>query len=430
MTAADVVADGVRRAGTARVFAAAGADPTLIAALARAGVPLVTVPRASSACAMAAVTAGLTDAPGVVVLAADDDEARPALSAALRARAGVVVLAPVAPAEPAPVKTTVLAGADSAAHWIAHAAQAAMAPPSGVVWLVVTADVASRASLPVATAPRAGALPIDPAAVDAVAARLAAGLRPLIVAGRECRAPAAAPWLRALAESLPAPVVVTPAARGALPDPHPLSFGVLRAGAPIIGRADVVLALGVHDDELAAGVVAAPVLRLGRAPGIAAAADATGDVAALVEELAPRLRERARADWDVAELDRLRRARPMPVVDPALATLVTRVREATPAGTAAVFAPALASASELWQAVTAGDVLIDARPMAAAAAVALERPEYAVLVFGADGDPAAVAEVTTAGVRVLTPSAGALGLMLGTTVERDEARVVVVPLPG
>ncbi|MBM4441609.1 MAG: hypothetical protein FJ027_14440, partial [Candidatus Rokubacteria bacterium] len=94
MTAADVVADGVRRAGPPRVFAAAGADPTLIAALARAGVPLVPVPRASSACVMAAVTAGLTDAPGVVLLAADDEETRHALSAANRARAGVVVLAP------------------------------------------------------------------------------------------------------------------------------------------------------------------------------------------------------------------------------------------------------------------------------------------------------------------------------------------------
>src|SRR5439155_11054261 len=105
---------------------------------------------------------------------------------------------------------------------------------------------------------------------------------------------------------------------------------------------------GVDDDELEASGVAPtiPTLRIGR-------------VAPLLEELAPRLRDRSRVDWDVAELDRLRRARAAPEVDRALGALVTRLRDATPAGTAVVFSRALGSATPLWQAVQPGEVLVE-----------------------------------------------------------------------
>jgi acetolactate synthase I/II/III large subunit len=436
VTVADIVAGALARAGIPRAFVAGGAGPIFVAALRSAGLPLVDVPDAASACVMAAVTGRLGDAPGLAVLGADID-AEAALAAANRDRAPMIVVAPQVPNPAMPLKTSVGAAPESAAHWAAHAAQAAMAEPPGPVWLVIAPGVATRAALPVATAARPAAPVIDLVEVDQVAARLAAAVRPLIIAGRECRAAAVAGWLRALAESLPAPVLVTPAARGALPDPHPLCFGALRSGAAILSRADLVLALGVDDAELAAADVklSAPVLRLGRTEPWNAVrgvpvAEAAGDVSTLMAELPPRLRDRARADWDVAELDRIRRAGPPPAADPALVTLVTRLREAMPAGTVAVFPPELAPVTSLWHAVSAGDVLVDADVTSAAVAVALERPDGAVLAFGARADAARVAALARAGIEVLTPSRATLGATIDTTVETRGPRVVIVPLPG
>jgi thiamine pyrophosphate-dependent acetolactate synthase large subunit-like protein len=286
------------------------------------------------------------------------------------------------------------------------------------VWLVAAPEVATRAALPLATAARPWPAAIDAAEIDTIAQRIGRAARPLLIAGRGCRARATAGWVRALAEALPAPVVATPAGRGALPDPHPLALGLLGDDSAILRRADLVVALGVDDAELEAAGVTFPerVVRV-------------GFVAATLEELAPRLRERARADWDVAELDRVRRARPMPAVAPALAALVTRLREATPADTAVVFADALAPASRLWQSVQPGDVLVEDDVVTASAAVALERPASLVLAF-ADADDEALATIGRAGVDAGAPAPDALAQALDAAVTSATPRVLVVPLPG
>ena len=417
MKAADVVADGLRRAGAGRAFCADDADPTLVDALRAAGIVVVPTPRAASACSMAVVTGRLGDAPGVAVVSSDAPAVGRALATAARDHAPCIVLAS-RPPEHAPTKTTVVAGAESAAHWAAHAAQAAMSEPPGCVWLVISPDVATRPALPVATAARPAAESFDPAELETLVRAVGEAVRPMVVAGRGCRAPATAAWLRAFAEALPAPVLVTPAARGALPDPHPLCHGLLRADAGIVRRADVVLALGVDDVELASADVAftAPVVRVGR-------------IAALLEEVAPLLRDRSRADWDVAELDRLRRARPVPAVTPALATLVMRVREATPSGTAAVFPHALEPATMVWQSVQPGDVLVDEDVIAASAALALARPEGLVLVFGAIRREAQ-AELQRAGVEARLPEPGGVGSALERALAGSGPRIVAVPVPG
>ena len=78
-------------------------------------------------------------------------------------------------------------------------------------------------------------------------------------------------------------------------------------------------------------------LAFGPAPlphGLVPAAHVLGDVAAAIEELAVRLRDKPRADWDVAELDRLRReATARSTGDDLAARIVRLAREATPAGT-------------------------------------------------------------------------------------------------
>ena len=93
----------------------------------------------------------------------------------------------------------------------------------------------------------------------------------------------------------------------------------------IVRRADLIIALGLDLVELIPRrwPYSAPVLSLRRTPSthpaLAApgggtyftpALEVMGDLALILEELAPRLvRADARADWDVAEVDRLRRER-------------------------------------------------------------------------------------------------------------------------
>ena len=125
------------------------------------------------------------------------------------------------------VKASLVVAPASAGHWIAHAANLAASAPRGPVHLVVDAAVASEPALPVATACRPAPLPApDPLALDALGAALATAQRPILITGLEC-GPDDAKWLRAFAETLPAPVLATPKGRGVLADPHPLALGVL-----------------------------------------------------------------------------------------------------------------------------------------------------------------------------------------------------------
>jgi acetolactate synthase-1/2/3 large subunit len=96
--------------------------------------------------------------------------------------------------------------------------------------------------------------PVLPAAAPAQVARAATALadarRPLILAGGGAIA-AAAP-LRALAETLKAPVLLTINAKGLLPAGHPLLAGSiqsLQAGRALAREADVVLAVGTELGE-------------------------------------------------------------------------------------------------------------------------------------------------------------------------------------
>ena len=110
---------------------------------------------------------------------------------------------------------------------------------------------AERAAVPVPE-------PVQPeqAAVEAAAELLAAAVRPLIIAGGGVvrsggaqRPAGASAQLRALAEQLGAPVLVSANGRGALPDGHPLCLGNLVYHPEIRAlreEADVVLAVGTR----------------------------------------------------------------------------------------------------------------------------------------------------------------------------------------
>src|SRR5260370_19798 len=139
--------------------------------------------------------------------------------------------------------------------------------------------------------------------------------RPVVLAGLQCRGEDSK-WLRALVEALPAPVLTTYKAKGAVPDPHPLALGVFTSGAleePVVSRADLIITFGLDTVELIPRRwgYTAPVLSLVRAPSqgyFSPAHEVVGELGVILEELAPRLQQH-HADWDVVEVERLRRGR-------------------------------------------------------------------------------------------------------------------------
>jgi acetolactate synthase-1/2/3 large subunit len=342
-TVADVIVDGLRRAGTPRLFGLVRgrADHPILAAAGAMGLPVALAAGEAGAWVMAGVTGDLVDAPGAVVI----DE--PSVSASGVRDAPMILLTSGHPSALSGCKETLRVETESAAHRIAHAARLAMSEPRGSVHLDIPADVARSAAIPLATSCRPDPLPYpDGAALDRAAHALSVASRPLLLAGMHCRSSDAAQWLRAFVEALPAPLLTTARAKGALPDPHPLMLGVLGVGGVeerLLKRADLVVAIGL--DTLEADALpeacwsSAPVLVFSPAAvpdGRIPAVQVVGDVSAIIEELAIRLRDKPRADWDVAEVDRLRRDGAARGAGDGLTARVVRLaREATPAGTIA-----------------------------------------------------------------------------------------------
>src|SRR5262249_2291525 len=150
-------------------------------------------------------------------------------------------------------KETFTVAAESAADQVAHAAQLALTHPRGPVHLDLPADLAGHPSPP--TASRATPDPLgapNAADLDRAAAMIRRAPRRVVLAGLQCRAEDGK-WLRALVEALPAPVLTTYKAKGAVPDPHPLALGVFTGGAleePAVSRADLVVTFGLDTVEL------------------------------------------------------------------------------------------------------------------------------------------------------------------------------------
>jgi len=421
-TVADVVVDGLRRAGTPRLFGVAGgrAEPDLLDAARAVGLPITFAGSEVGACNMAAVTGDLVDAPGAVVIG-ESAAASTGTSAAAGDRSPMIVLTSGQPTAVAGCKETLGVEPETAAHRIAHAARLSMTTPRGPVHLDIGVDIAGRAAVPLATSCRPDALPYpDADALDRAARALSDASRPLLLAGIHCRSDDAAQWLRAFVEALPAPLLATARAKGALPDPHPLMLGVLGlAGVEerLVGRADLVVAIGLDALEPvpASCWSTVPVLAFGPAPapdGEAPAVQVLGDVGAVIEELAARLRDKPRADWDVAELDRLRREGAARSTGDVLNARVVRLaREATAAGTiATVDAGAhYACVAGAWHAIAPREFLTSSATsgfaLPAAIAAHLVHPDRRVVCFtDATGLKAAASELETAG-RLAAPVA-------------------------
>jgi acetolactate synthase-1/2/3 large subunit len=119
-------------------------------------------------------------------------------------------------------KETLAVEPESAAHRIAHAVRLAMTEPRGAVHLDIPARVLEAAALPV----RRPARP-DPPRIRTPAPSTPPRARYPMPRDRFCSPGFTAArtmrptWLRALVEALPAPLLATAGAKGALPDPQP-----------------------------------------------------------------------------------------------------------------------------------------------------------------------------------------------------------------
>jgi acetolactate synthase-1/2/3 large subunit len=449
------------RSGTPRMFGLAGAadSPLLVAARER-GLAVVQAHTVTAACAMAAVTADLTDAPGIVVL---DTPAVPvAVSGLGRCTVdGSPVILVTPPSQPSAREAAALAAItkaviplapELAGRWIAHAVHLAFSVPRGPVAIELSPAVATASAIPITTALRPAALPPpEPSVLDEAAHVLSSAARPVVLVGMLARSADAAGWLRAFAEATPAPVLSSPRAKGVLPDPHPLALGLCGRGPvarAVLARADLVVAVGLDPIE-AAQTVWDPrkaVLHVGpSAAGDApyrALADVIGDIGLIFAELAPRLRDRPRADWDVAELDRLKRLLVGSEGHGELPERFVRLaRDATPPGTIAVADGTVRDAcARAWHAVAPGEFLapndssVTGFGIPAALAALLIHPERHVVCFtDTAGFTETVAELDIASglelpaiVVVWTDDAagveaGARALGIASVAARDEA---------
>ncbi len=158
--------------------------------------------------------------------------------------------------------------------------------------------------------------PPDPRALDRAAELIRAASRPAVVVGLQC-CPDDAAWLRAFAEALPAPVLTTSQAKEALSEAHPLALGIFTGSEhddAVLGRADLIVTFGLDPMELNPRRWPYPalVVCLARTPHsgfpVTPLVEVVGDLALILEELAPRLKGQTQADWDMWELDRLKKA--------------------------------------------------------------------------------------------------------------------------
>jgi acetolactate synthase-1/2/3 large subunit len=406
---ADVIARGLRAAGTRVVYGVPGGGNNLevVGACERAGLRFVLAHAETAAAIMAGVDGELSGVPGACVVTRGPGVASAVNGAAqaLLDRQPMLLISDAVPlADRARVshqrfdqdallgpvtKWSVSVGVDGAEEAIAAAIRIACEPPQGPVHVAFVPD-APPASLP----PPRG---LQRHGDEAAAARLlASSQKPVFALGVGARHAAAS--LRALVAGTPWPVLATYKAKGVISELSRNAVGLLTGAtieAPVLEDADLIIGVGLDPVELipARWPYTAPVLLLGEwtidESYLGPATELVGpldELLALVSEHLPRGAERVLRRPDLATLRR-------PVAGLAPHEVVEAVRARAPAGTVAtVDAGAhMLVAMPLWEVDAPGEALISsglatmgfALPAAVAAAVA--RPDRAVVCLVGDG---------------------------------------------
>ena len=427
-TLAQGLAAACRARGVRRAFGVPGGASSLdvIDALAAEGIDFVLTHGETAATLMAAVTAELGGAPGVVVTGVGPGAASAVNGAAYAAlERAPVLLVTDALAEPAPghhalhqrfdqrglfaplVKAYAKPAPGDALGEIDALLDAAMAHPAGPVQLDLTTAAATAPAAPGAgkrKAKKKAAKEFDLVTLAEARGLLAAAARPLIVAGTEARGRAASAALRLLAQALGCPVMTTYKAKGAIADDDPLGAGCFTgasADARCLDRADLLIFFGLDPVELLPGPwrFEGPILALAAHDGYDYPVPPTSFLMGALKRSAGALMEDARpAGWSELEIaairSRLRAGFAMTGAGTRTAEdVVTGVRRMAPTGARLTVDSGahMFSAMGLWQANEPNDVLKSnglstmGFALPAAIASALEEPARPVIAMTGDG---------------------------------------------
>ena len=415
---ADHMIAALCRRGVKRMFGIPGGGSSLdvIDAGARVGMDFVLARTETAAAFMAAVTAELSGAPGVVLTGIGPGAASAVngIAYAWLERAPVVLISDCRGAgaslhqafdQRALYEPLVKAGCRLTAETAGDfdtLLDLALTRPLGPVHIDLASSEAARPVVSPASVSRSPE-PGLAGDVDAAGRLLATSRRPIIIAGLDARSAEGATALRQLANGLHAPVLATYKAKGVFPDADPRMIGLFtgaRAEAASLEAADLIILFGLDPVEIIPGSwpYAAPLLELATTHGhrqpVEPAAILCGPFGDIVEALRPSLRNSA---WDPGVVAGLRqRMRD----DLSLAgrghnaqTVTEAVQRAAPAGTrlsvdsgAHMFA-----AMAFWQAAGPMSVLksngLSSMGFALPAAIAsvLAEPQVPVAALSGDG---------------------------------------------
>jgi len=456
-TAASALAAGLAALGVARIFGVPGGGASLdiIAAAAAAGIGFTLARQETAAVLMAAAAAEVSGRPGAALVSRGPGLAAAAtgLAHADLDRVPVIVITDGFTADQkgwvthqvfdqaslaAPfVRAQAASTGDDVAACLARLVMAMAGPCRGPALLELT-DAAARRPVCAGAPPALPSLP-PPDSASAAAARslLAESRRPAIVAGLEARE--ASVELRALAEALCAPVLVTYKAKGVVADANPLFAGVFTGGAaeaPLLHEADLILLAGADPVEFIPHPwrYTSPVLDITRFRRrrhyLEPACLLEGNVAASLAELLPAAFPRAWQETGIAAFrDSWRRRVAAPATPGRLGPdrVVTLAAELSAAAgihpRVTIDAGAhMFSATSLWPAHAPGDVLISnglatmGFALPAAIGAALADPGRPVVAFTGDGGLSMclgeLATATAAGAPVIVVVFNDCGLSL------------------
>ncbi|MDE0051881.1 MAG: thiamine pyrophosphate-dependent enzyme [Rhodospirillales bacterium] len=427
-TLARGIAAACRARGVRRAFGVPGGASSLdvIDAFAAEGIDFVLTHGETPATLMAAVTAELGGAPGVVVTGVGPGAASAVNGAAYAAlERAPVLLVTDALAEPAPghhalhqrfdqralfaplVKAYARPEAGSGLGEIESLLDTAAAHPAGPVQLDLTTAAATAPAEPASgkrEAAKKRTEEFDLVTLAEARGLLAASSRPLVLAGMEARGRAASAALRQLARTLGCPVMTTYKAKGAIADSDPLAVGSFTGAASdarCLERADLLIFFGLDPVELLPGPwrFEGPILALAAHGGYEDPALPAVKLTGALDRSAAALADGALpAGWPELEIaalrTRLRAGYAMVGAGGRTAEdVVTAVRREAPAGARLTVDSGahMFSAMGLWQADEPDDVLKSnglstmGFALPAAIASALEAPARPVIAMTGDG---------------------------------------------
>jgi acetolactate synthase-1/2/3 large subunit len=324
-TSAETLARTLREAGVTRMFGLPGGEMLdFLDAARRAGIRFILTRHEATAAFMADVTGQIQRRPGVCVATLGPGAVNMTLGVAnayLDRSPLLAITASVARASepyathqqldlnaiyrPFTKMAITLDGQDTEAR-VRDAIRATRTPRMGPVHIALPSDVArgeertSAGGSGIRLDPEPSGR-ADPAAIEQVAAEVAAGRRPIVILGLDLDPRADAQAVREFVDSMGAPTFVTPKAKGMLSEDHRLFYGVCagvagdRVVLDLFERADLLVGVGfepVESDKLWPHTM--PLVSIGpvsiASGSFRPRAEAVGDVVKTLAELGRRPR--------------------------------------------------------------------------------------------------------------------------------------------